>query len=119
VFSKLRALTFGLGSIDQEEPFQFSMTLCGRNPEPPPPPNPPDEPTAQHCTELRHEMPARMAGVDESATDADTSVQVDPSQCCMMIPEAAPLLPVVDPDAQQSVASTHARPERYPPLGVG
>ena len=60
-----RAVTFGLGSIDQDEPFQFSMIGVGGNPEPPPPPNPPSEPTAQHCTELRHVMPLRIPGVED------------------------------------------------------
>ncbi|MGA2473647.1 MAG: hypothetical protein ABSG39_09140 [Acidimicrobiales bacterium] len=110
VSSKPIAVTFGLGSIDQEEPFQFSMMGVGRNPEPPPPPNDPNEPTAQHCTALRHEMLLRMPGVEESGTDAETSVQVDPFHCCMTIPDAFPLLSVVAPDAQQSVASAHARP---------
>ena len=43
---------------------------------------------------------------------------MDPSQCSMSTPEAMPVLSVVDPDAQQSVAVTQVRPLRYPPSGV-
>ena len=115
---KLRADTFGLGSIDQAEPFQLSMNACGWKLPPPPPPNDPSAPTAQHCTELTHEMLLRMPGVEESGTDAETSVQVEPSQCSMMSPDAIPVSSVVAPDAQQSEAVTQVRPYRYPPLGL-
>ena len=74
---KLSGDTFGLGSIDQDEPFQFSMKLCGWNPAPPPPPNDPNEPTAQHCTEVTQETSLKIPGVEESGTEAETSFQLD------------------------------------------
>ena len=112
---KLNAVTSGLGSIDQEEPFQLSMNPCGWNPEPPPPPNDPNEPTAQHCTELRHEMLLRIPGLAEPGTDADTSVQAEPSQRSMRIPDALPLMgSVIDPDAQQSVAVAQRKAVEVP-----
>ena len=110
VVRRLSALAFGLGSMDQDEPFQFSMTACGWKPPPPPPPNPPREPTAQHCAVLRHEMPLRMPGVEGSGTDADRSVQAAPFQCSMRIPDAFPLPSVIAPEAQQSASVTHVTP---------
>ena len=55
-------------------------------------------------------MPLRIPGVEESGTDADTSLHAAPSQCSMRTPAALPSLSVLDPEAQQSVALTHARP---------
>ena len=120
-FKKLRVVTFGLGAIDQLEPFQFSMNVCGRKLLPPLPPNGPEAPTAQHWAELTQEMLLRIAPVAPvgSGTDVERSVHEEPSQCCISIPDAVPLLSVVEPEAQQSVASTHSRPLRYPPLGLG
>ena len=51
-----------------------------------------------------------MPGDDESGTDADMSVQVEPSQCCRRRPEASPVSSVVAPEAQQSEASTQVSP---------
>ncbi len=120
-FKKLTTVTFGLGAIDQLEPFQFSMKLWGRKLLPPPPPNGPDDPTAQHWTVLTQEMLLRIAPVPGlgSGTEAETSVHEEPSQCCTSIADAIPVLSVVAPEAQQSVASTHSSPLRYPPLGLG
>ena len=60
-----------------------------------------------------------MAGVEELGTADDTSVQADPSQCSMSTPAGCPVGSVVEPEAQQSVASAHANPDRYPPPGLG
>ena len=54
-------MTFGLGSTDQLEPFQFSIKALSWNPLPPPPPKVPYEPTAQHAEALTHEMLLKMA----------------------------------------------------------
>jgi hypothetical protein len=112
VFKKLSAATFGLGSIDHEEPFQFSMRACGRKLLPPPPPNGPRAPTTQHCVALMHETLLRMPGMEESGTDPDVSVQLEPSQCCSRSPDATPVESVVAPEAQQSVALTQVMPLR-------
>src|ERR1700728_3615303 len=109
---KLRAVTFGLGCTDHDDPFQYSTTLCGCAPEPPLL-NEPVEPTAQHCAALRQEIPARRPGDAEPGTDADASVHVEPSQCSTSNPDAVPVTgSVVAPEAQQSVAPTHSRPLR-------
>ena len=115
----LSAATLGLGSIDQAEPFQFSMKLCGG--EFPLPLIVPDDPTPQHWVALGQEMLLRIAPIDGlgEGTDAETSVQEDPSQDSIRIPDAVPVWSVVAPDAQQSVALTHSRPLRYPPSGLG
>ena len=108
---KLRKATFGLGSTDHDEPFQYSTKLCGFGPEPPLL-NEPVEPTAQHCTALRQEIPASIPGALEPGTDADASLHEVPSQCSIRIPEAFPLSSVVAPEAQQSLPPTHCRPLR-------
>ena len=102
MFKKLRTATFGLGSIDHDEPFQLSIRACGRKLPPPPPPVGPSSPTAQHCTALTQEMLLSMPGVEESGTEPETSVQPAPFHCCSRIPDAMPLVSVVAPDAQQS-----------------
>ena len=113
-FKKLMAVTFGLGAIDQLEPFQFSMNVRGRKLPPPPPPNGPEDPTAQHSAVLTQAMPLRIAPVpgSGSGTEAETSVHEEPSQCSISIPDAIPVLSVVAPEAQQSVASAHSSPLR-------
>ena len=120
-FKKLTTVTFGLGAIDQLEPFQFSMKPCGRKLPPPPPPNVPEDPTAQHWTAPTQEMLLRIAPTPGlgAGSEVETSVHEEPSQCCISIPDAIPLPSVVAPEAQQSVASTHSSPLRYPPLGLG
>ena len=110
VSKKLNAATFGLGSMDQAVPFQLSMTDCGVKFPPPPPPNGPRDPTAQHCTELTQETLLSMPAVEASGTVEDVSVHAAPFQCCNRNPEAMPLVSVVDPEAQQSVASAHVMP---------
>jgi hypothetical protein len=110
VSKKLSAATFGLGSIDQADPFQLSMIGCGRKFPPPPPPNGPREPTAQHCTELTQETLLRIPEGEPPGTEADISIHVVPFQCCNRNPDAIPLESVVAPDAQQSAASTHVTP---------
>jgi hypothetical protein len=108
---KLRAVTFGLGCTDHDDPFQYSTKLCGCGPEPPLL-NDPVEPTAQHCVALRQEIPANMPGAAEPGTDSDASLHEVPSQCSIRIPEAFPVSSVVAPDAQQSLSPTHCRPLR-------
>ena len=112
VFKKLSAATFGLGSIDHDDPFQLSMRACGRKLPPPPPPVGPDSPTAQHCAALTQETLLSMPDVEESGTELETSVQPAPFHCCRRIPDAMPLVSVVAPDAQQSVALTQVMPLR-------
>ena len=112
VFKKLRVATSGLGSTDHDEPFQLSIRACGRKLLPPPPPVGPSSPTAQHCTALTQETLLSMPGTEESGTEPETSVQLAPFHCCSRIPDAMPLVSVVAPDAQQSVASTQAMPLR-------
>src|SRR5580693_4720202 len=70
-FRKLMAVTFGLGAIDQLDPFQFSMNVCGRKSPPPPPPNGPEDPTAQHWAELTQEMLLRIAPVAPVGSGTD------------------------------------------------
>ncbi len=112
VFKKLRAATLGLGSTDHDEPFQLSIRACGRKLLPPPPPVGPSSPTAQHCTALTQETLLSMPGMEESGTEPETSVQLAPFHCCSRIPDAMPLVSVVAPDAQQSVALTQVMPLR-------
>jgi hypothetical protein len=57
-------------------------------------------------------MPVRIPGDVEPDTDADASVHAEPFQCSMRIPDASPSFPVVEPEAQQSVALAQASPER-------
>ena len=110
VTKKLSAATFGLGSIDHEEPFQFSMNVCGWKFPPPPPPNVPWEPTAQHWVELTQVTLLRIPPLVASGTELETSVQPEPFQCCNKSPDAMPLVSVVAPDAQQSEEFTQVTP---------
>ena len=57
-------------------------------------------------------MLLRIAGVVELGTDDDMSVQVDPFQCSMRTPADVPLLSVVAPEAQQSLALAQPMPLR-------
>ena len=99
----LRAATFGLGSMDHSDPFQFSMKAAGWNPPPPPPPKVPEEPTAQHWVALTQERLFRMDPVPAgSGTEEDTSVHDTPFHCSMRIPDAFPVSSVNAPEAQQS-----------------
>jgi hypothetical protein len=103
---KLRAVTFGLGWIDQAVPFHISMKLFGWKLEPPPPPNGPVDPTAQHWDALRHDTEARKLTVELGGTGLVTTDQTEPSQFSIRVASALPLLSVVDPDTQQSVLLT-------------
>ncbi len=108
---KLRKVTFGLGCTDHDDPFQYSIKLCGCGPEPPLL-NEPVEPTAQHSAVPRQEIPASIPGASEPGTNADVSLHTLPSQCSMRIPAAFPEVSVVAPEAQQSLSPTHRRPLR-------
>jgi hypothetical protein len=58
------------------------------------------------------EILLRMLLVVASGTAVGMIDHTDPFQCSMRTPEAMPVLSVVDPDAQQSLASTQVRPLR-------
>ncbi len=58
------------------------------------------------------EILLRMLPVVVSGTAVGIGDHTDPFQCSMSTPEAMPVLSVVDPDAQQSLPSTQARPLR-------
>ena len=107
-------LTSGLGSMDQDDPFQFSTNDCGWKPPPPPPPNVPKDPTAQQADGCRHEMLLRMAPVEllGAGTDDETSIQPEPFQRSMRMPEPCPVLSVTAPEAQQEEALTQSIPLR-------